>query len=299
MEIRVLRYFLAVAREENITRAAESLHIAQPSLSKQLIELEQELGKQLLIRGKRKITLTEEGILLRKRAEEIISLTDKTCQEISSDSSNISGEVSIGGFLPPVVFKSAAELRKKYPEIRFSFFSDDAADITERLDHGSLDFAILLQPVDTLKYEFLPLPATSRWGLLMTADNPLASCSAITRDQIKTIPLILHRRRGLQIEFSHWAQAEISELNVAATYNIAQGSLSKYVTSGLGSFLTAEDHLPPDLQRSVCFRPLDPPLLLHYALSWKRHAVLGRAAECFLRELQKLKPESWWDAENR
>lgn len=154
MDIRVLKYFLAVAREENITRAAESLHIAQPSLSKQMMELEQELGKQLLIRGKRKITLTEEGILLRKRAEDILSLVEKTERELSSDSTNISGEVAIGGTLPPTLLRSAAALQSHYPDISFQFYSGDATDVTERLDHGNLDFAILLQPIDISKYEF-------------------------------------------------------------------------------------------------------------------------------------------------
>lgn len=164
MEIRELRYFLAVAREENITRAAERLHIAQPSLSKQLMELEKKLGKQLLIRGKRKITLTEEGILLRKRAEEIVELVEKTEHEIRYDPEETLGDIYIGGSISESVLSAAAELRKKYSGIRFHFYSGDAMDVAERLDHGSLDFAVMLEPVDNIKYDFLSLPDGSEWG---------------------------------------------------------------------------------------------------------------------------------------
>ena len=151
MDIRVLRYFLTVAREGTITRAAESLHIAQPSLSKQLMELEAQLGKPLLIRGKRKITLTEDGVLLRKRAEEIVSLLEKTEQELTADHGTLSGEIAVGGMPIPSLLHAAAEMRQQHPELRFNFYSGDAAAVTECLDHGSLDFAVLLEPVGELK----------------------------------------------------------------------------------------------------------------------------------------------------
>lgn len=153
-----------MAREENITHASESLHISQPSLSKQLMELEQEVGKQLLVRGKRKITLTEEGVLLRKRADEIITLLEKTERELNAASMQIGGEVSIGGDPTPPILNAAAAIRRTFPEIQFRFYSSDATDVTERLDHGSLDLAVLLTPVDTTKYEYLSLPDSARWG---------------------------------------------------------------------------------------------------------------------------------------
>lgn len=162
MDVRILRHFLAVAREGNITRAAESLHIAQPSLSKQLMDLEDELGKQLLIRGKRKITLTEDGVLLRKRAEEIVSLLEKTKQEISASPMELGGEISIGGMPVSKVLEAAAAIRADHPDVRFHFYSSDATDVTELLDHGSLDFAVLLEPVDTSKYEYVSLADVSR-----------------------------------------------------------------------------------------------------------------------------------------
>lgn len=190
MDIRELRYFLAVAREENITRAAQSLHIAQPSLSKQIMELEKKLGKQLLVRGRRKITLTEEGILLRKRAEEIIALVEKTEQELRLDSEDIMGEIHIGGNAADSILSAAARVRKKHPGIRFYFYSGDATDVSERLDHGSLDFAVMLQPIDNTKYDFLSLDDCSEWGVLMKSDDVLSNQKAVTRDMIRILPLI-------------------------------------------------------------------------------------------------------------
>ena len=286
METRLLRYFLAVAREENITRAAESLHISQPSLSKQLMELEQELGKQLLIRGKRKVTLTEEGILLRKRADEIITLIEKTERELSADTIQISGEVSIGGNPTASVLNAAAAVHREYPDIQFQFYSSDATDVTERLDHGSLDLAVLLTPVDTTKYEYLPLPDSARWGLLLPESCALANKTVVGREDILAVPLILHHRIGLQREIAHWAQTEIEQLHIAATYNIVNGGPAAFVKSGLGYLLTTDDHLPKQLDPGLCFRPLSPTLELHHALAWKRYAVFSKATELFLERFK-------------
>lgn len=288
MDIRILRHFLAVAREGNITRAAESLHIAQPSLSKQIMDLEDELGKQLLIRGKRKITLTEDGVLLRKRAEEIVALLEKTEQEISASPVELGGEISIGGMPIQKVLETAAALRADYPDIRFHFYSSDATDVTELLDHGSLDFAVLLEPVDTGKYEYLSLADVSRWGLLMPAGCALAQQSSVTRDDLLPLPLITHRRLGLQQEIAHWAQiSSMDSMNIAATYNIVNGDPAVFVQSGLGYLLTTEDHLPHPLDPTLAFRPLSPALEVHHALVWKRYAMHSRAAEAFLKVLKE------------
>lgn len=286
MDIRILRYFLAVAREKNITRAAESLHISQPSLSKQLMDLEQELGKPLLIRGKRKITLTQDGILLRKRAEEIVSLMEKTEHEISAGSANISGEISIGGAPTLKILQAAARFRKKYTDIRFHFYSSDANDVLERLDHGSLDFAVLLEPVDTQKYAFLSLQDSSRWGVLMPNHCPLARKTVVEKEDLSGIPFIMHRRIGLQHEIARWAQMTPEEMNIAATYNVANGDSVLFVKSGLGYFLTSENHITAELDTAVCFRPLYPPLELHFALAWKRYASFSKASEAFLQSIK-------------
>lgn len=288
MDIRVLRYFLAVAREENITRAAESLHIAQPSLSKQLKELETELGTQLLIRGKRKVTLTEDGVLLRKRADEILTLVEKTEQEIASDSSHIAGDIYLGGNTPDLILHAASLLRSAHPDIQFHFHSGDAVDITERLDHGSLDFAVMLEPVDTVKYNYLSLPAYSEWGVLMKSSDPLAESDAIPRNVVTSIPLILHQRIGLQQELAHWAEVELEQLHIAATYNIVHGSPIPFVNHGLGYFLTTRELIAPAISDDVCFRPLDPPLPLKYALVWKKHAVFSRVADAFFQKVKVL-----------
>ena len=286
MEIRELRYFLAVAREGNITRAAESLHIAQPSLSKQLMELEKKLGKQLLVRGKRKITLTEEGVLLRKRAEEIVELVEKTEHEISYDPEETMGDIYIGGSSSESVLSAAAELRRNYPGIRFHFYSGDAMDVAERLDHGSLDFAVMLEPVDNIKYDFLSLPDRSEWGILMKKNDPLADKNCITEDDIKKMPLIMHQRIGLQNEIAHWAGTDLESLTIAATYNVVHGSPVSFVRQGLGYFLTTGDLLAPTLDPEVCFLPLEPKLPTQLALVWKKYAVFSNAARVFYESFQ-------------
>lgn len=287
MDLRILTYFLAVTREENITRAADVLHISQPSLSKQLMELEQELGKPLLIRGKRKTVLTEDGILLRKRAEEILSLVEKTERELSSDTSDISGKISIGGSIPQTLIKTASAVQKQYPGITFEFYSGDAIDITEKLDHGNLDFAVMLQPIDLSKYEYLPLPDTSIWGVLMKKDATFAEKETIQKSDLYEIPLILHRRMELQRMIADWMGTDIEQLHITATYNIIHGSPVPYVVNDLGCFLLTRDQLPAKMDDSVVFLPLEPQLDIHYNLIWKRKNIFSKASGMFLEALQE------------
>lgn len=288
MDIRVLKYFLAVAQEENITRAAESLHIAQPSLSKQMMELEQSLGKKLLVRGKRKITLTEEGIFLRKRAEDIVALVEKTRQEISSDFTDITGEIVIGGNATPTLLRAVSSMQKQYPNVVFQFYSGDASDVTERLEHGNLDFASLLQPIDTVKYEYLPLPDTSIWGVLMKKDSPFSSMNAIKKEHLLQMPLILHRRIGLQQMIADWAQTDLRSLHITATYNVLHGSPVPFVENNIGYFLTTRDLLAPKLDDSVVFKPLEPALKKQSNLVWKRKNILSNPARVFLEIVRQM-----------
>lgn len=287
MDIRVLQYFLSVAREENITRAAQSLHISQPSLSKQLMDLERELGKMLLIRGKRKVTLTEDGVLLRKRADEIVTLFEKTEREMTVDGRKISGIVSVGGSPTITILNTAANIRENYPDISFNFYSSDAIDVAERLEHGTLDFAVLLEPVDAVKYDYISLPDSSRWGLLVPKNSRIAERESVQKEDILSVPLILHRRSGLQNLISHWAQTETDNLKIAATYNVINGSPCDFVKSGFGCYVTTKDLLPEVLEESVCFRPLEPPLEIHYALVWKRYAVFSKTSEMFLKRIKE------------
>lgn len=287
MEFRELKYFLAVAREENITRAAESLHIAQPSLSKQLMELERKLGKQLIIRGKRKIALTEEGVILRKRAEEIIELMEKTEQEISNDLEDIVGDIYIGGSVSDKILSVASAMRKKYDGVKFHFYCGDAVDVSERLDHGSLDMAVMLEPVDNVKYDFMSLSESPQWGILMKKEDQLANNKFITKEDIKNIPLIMHQRIGLQNEIAHWADTDLECLNIVATYNVVHGSPIPFVRQELGYFLTTRDMLSPNLDSEVCFLPLEPELPTQLALVWKKHAVFSRVAKEFIKRLKE------------
>lgn len=288
MDIRVLKYFLAVAREGNITRAAESLHIAQPSLSKQIMELEHELGKQLLIRGKRKITLTDEGILLRKRAEDILSLVEKTEREISSDFSDISGEIVIGGAATQTILKTASAIHKRYPNVTFQFYNGDATDVTERLNHGNLDFAILLQPIDTLKYEYIKLPESSLWGVLMKKDCQFADLDMLSKKELLQMPLILHRRMGLQQSIADWANTDVDRLHITATYNVVHGSPATFVKNNLGYFVTTKDMISDGPYNDIVFRPLKPELKIEYNLVWKRKNIFNNAAKLFLEEIKNI-----------
>lgn len=285
MEIRTLYRFLVVAREENITRAAENLHIAQPSLSKQIMDLEEEIGKKLFIRGKRKVTLTEDGIFLKKRAEELIDMYDKIEKEIKADDQEVVGCVSIGGLITQEVLKIASSIRKSYPNITFDFYVNEATEIIERLDHGLLDFVILPESIDTMKYETLPFRNEYQWGVLMSSDSEFADKKYITSEDLQTIPLIIHKRAGIQGMISMWANYEIENLNIVATYNIINGNIEDFVNSGLGYLLITENLVPNRLE-NVCFKPLYPSLKMQYSLAWKRHATFNKASKYFINEMK-------------
>ncbi|MFR7418115.1 LysR family transcriptional regulator [uncultured Megasphaera sp.] len=291
MDIRVLRYFLATAREQNITRAAETLHIAQPSLSKQLMELEAELGKQLLIRGKRRITLTADGILLRKRAEEIVALLEKTEQEIASTDQDITGTVAIGGTPRQGVLEAASALHQQYPQIRFSFHVGDAPDIIERLDHGSLDFIVLLDRPDKATYGSHPLPDVSLWGLLMKSDDPLTKKTAVTPKDLCRRPLVIAQREGIRQMLFDWAKPVSDQLDIIATYNVMNGTPVPFALYTPGLVLIIRDLLSPTIDPAVAFRPLDPPIKTSHYLAWKRYPAFSAASQKFLETVYRLYPQ--------
>ncbi len=246
MDIRVLQYFLTVAREGSITRAAEILHMTQPPLSRALMDLEQELGKQLLIRGSRKITLTEEGLILRKRAEEMVELMEKTKAEITSSAENVSGDIYIGGGETEgfrIISKAAESVRAKHSGIHFYLFSGNADDVTERLDRGLLDFGILIEPADIKKYDFIRLPAKNKWGLLMRRDNKLAEKEYITPDDLNNIPLIASRQSMAHNELSGWLGREYESLDIVATHNLVYNA-SLMVEENVGCALCLDGIIP-------------------------------------------------------
>ncbi len=288
MDIRVLQYFLTVAREGNITRAAEILHMTQPPLSRALIELEQELGKHLLIRGSRKITLTEEGQILRKRAEEMIELMEKTKAEIISSAENVSGDIYIGGGETEgfrIISKAAEAVRAKNTGVHFHLFSGNAADVTERLDGGLLDFGILIEPADIKKYDFIRLPAKNRWGLLMLRGHMLAEKEHITPDDLNDIPLIASRQSMAHNELSGWLGREYETLNIVATYNLLYNA-SLMVEENVGCALCLDGIIPEYENSTLVFKPLEPAVEVGLNIIWKKYQVFSRAAEVFLNELQ-------------
>lgn len=183
--------------------------------------------------------------------------------------------------------KSYTPMQSLSHTLQFQFYSGDATDVSERLDHGSLDFAVMLQPIDSIKYEFLSLPDRSEWGILMTKKDPLASKKSVTKDDLKSIPLIMHQRIGLQSEIAHWAGTDLENLNIAATYNVVHGSPVPFVQQDLGYFLTTRDLLAPVLDLEVCFLSLEPKLSTQLALVWKKHAVFSKAAEMFIKHIIK------------
>lgn len=290
MEIRLLEYFLAVAREENITHAANSLHIAQPTLSLQLKSLEQEIGKPLFIRGKRKVTLTDDGVILRRRAEEILSLVKIAEQELSSSDHDIRGTVSIGSGETEAMnlaLKAASELQAEHQNIQFHLFNGDAQAITERLDQGILDFGILMEPVDHSKYNHISLPISDSWGVLMSQDNILASKDSISPADLYDVPLIIPNRSELQMELSAWLRRDLSLLHISATYNLIH-TASLSVRNNLGYALVLKNLTYADQEDELCFRPLFPSVEERLCIAWKKYQTFSKASELYKDKLTSI-----------
>lgn len=286
MEIRVLRYFLAVAREGSVTRAARALHLTQPTLSRQIRELEEELGQTLFLRGGRELSLTREGLLLRQRAEEIVGLAEITEKEFRSlGEKTVSGDLSLGcGESKALSFVTDAlkVLQDEHPLIIPHFFSGNGEIVMDRLDKGLLDFAVLMGAENTERYYSLPLPNHDTWGLLMDKDDPMAQKKAITAEDLLDIPLILSSQSLSRDELSGWLGFPMSRLHIAATYTLLfNGSLM--VRSGLG-YALCFDHIAPSGKDSpFAFRPLTSPL----SLVWKKHQILSAPAEAFLAKIRE------------
>jgi len=289
MELRVLKYFLAVAREENITAAAQSLHVTQPTLSKQLKELEDELGTQLFIRGNRRITLTEDGIFLRKRAQEILDLTEKTESALKESDEMISGDIYIGGGETDVIrilAKVVKHITQEYPLIHFHLYSGNANDVTERLDRGLLDFGILIEPVDLKKFDFQKLPATDTWGLLMRKDSPLATKDTIKPEDLLNLPLLCSNQTLVKNELSGWAGIDFDKMNIVTTYNLIFNA-SIMVQEGVGYALCLDKLVNTTGDSLLIFKPLEPSLVVGLDIVWKKYQVFSKASKLFLARLQE------------
>ncbi len=289
MELRVLQYFLAVTREQSISGAAEALHLSQPTLSRQLKEMEEELGKQLIIRGNRRITLTDEGIILRKRAEEIMELVRKTENEITLSNDYIAGDITVGaGETNGVRFltKTARALQEDFPDVHFHIISGDSASVLENLDRGLIDFGLVFGDVDTSKYHTLEVPYKDTWGVLMRYDADLAVKEFISSEDLHDKPLIFSRQRSSKSSLIKWLGKNYDELNIVGTYNLLfNGSLM--VKDGMGYALCFDKIINITEDSSLCFRPLMPGLSESMHIIWKKYQIFPKAVEKFLLKMQQ------------
>lgn len=287
MEYRVLKYFLAVAREENITRAADILHISQPALSRQLMSLEEELGVQLLVRGKRSVTLTDAGMLLRRRAQEIVNLTEKTAEEFGAGGENLAGKIAIGSGEAETmrfVAQCMREFGDGHPEVTFEIYSNDADFVRERLEKGLLDIGVLIEPVDLSRYEYIRLPQKERWGALLPSDCPAARKEGISPHDLAGMKVFMPQRAVAQ-GVAEWFGEEFSALDVNTTYNLLYNA-AMLVESGMGAALTIEGAASLYGNTKMVFRPFTPEHAVTSVLVWKKYQPYSAAVSAFLEHIR-------------
>ena len=287
MELRVLKYFLAVAREENITKAAALLHLTQPTLSRQLMQLEEELGVQLFRRSRYHIELTEDGMLLRRRAQELVDLAEKTTREFTMRETELIGEIAIGaGETRSMSFLSRAmvSFRERYPKVTFRIFSATADDVKERLDTGLLDMGLLTEPVDVGRYAFCRMKERDRWGVLVRLDSPLAGLDSVTPDDLEQVPLIISGRERVQRELANWFGDRWERLQIAASFNLILNA-ANMVRYGVGTALSFDLNFSFDDLR---FIPLSPTMDTGTVLVWKKDLVLTPVVEAFHQHIKNV-----------
>ena len=288
MELRILQYFLAVVREENISRAAEVLHVTQPTLSRQMTQLEEELGTQLFIRGKH-LTLTDAGVMLRHRAEEVVSLMNKIEMEFDNQE-EIGGVITIGsgGLNASHMLPAAMDgFRKRYPKVQFQLYTNSAEHIKEKLEQGVVDIGLLLEPIDVTKFDYIRMKNKEKWGLLLRTGHPLASKPYITKEDLKGEPLITANRKPVQKELENWFGDSLAKLDIFATYNIIT-NVAMLVDSGVASALTIEGAVNLFGSDRMVFRPLYPELSMTSVLAWKKYQPNFGAAAKFLEYLKSI-----------
>lgn len=288
MEIRLLRYFIAVANQQSISGAAKYLHISQPTLSRQLSDLEAELGTPLFIRGNRKITLTTEGMFLLRKAKEIVDLVDKTEANFNQSTEMISGEIYIGGGETEAmrfIGQTLKELLQVHPAVQFHLYSGNADDITDKLDSGLLDFGIVIEPTDKQKYDYMQLPATDTWGVLMRKDSPLANKEFIQPVDLIDKPLLISRQTTVDNELTGWLGQDIKNLNIAGTYNLLYNA-AIMVEENLGYALCLDKLINTSGDSLLCFKPFHPRLKASLNIIWKKHQVFSQASSRFLEQIR-------------
>ena len=287
MELRVLQYFLAAAREENITKAAALLHITQPTLSRQLMQMEEELGVKLFRRGKHSILLTEEGMLLRRRAQEIVDLAEKTAKELKRGEELVAGEISMGcgetHNMKPFS-EMIASFRRKYPDVSFHIYTAIADDVKERLENGLLDMGLLLEPVEVSRYHYVRMPLREKWHVLMRKDMQLAEKQKITSDDLAGVPMIIARRQSVRNELENWFGHDKEKLHAVLTCNLSHHNQSIMVESGIGVALVMEFACNQD---TLCLRPLEPEIESGCLLVWKKNLTLSPATQRFIEYVKE------------
>lgn len=286
MELRVLRYFLMIAREENITHAAQLMHVTQPTLSRQIQDLEAELGVKLFERSNHRIILTQDGLLLRRRAQEIVELADRTRQDLARGETELCGEVAIGSGETrsmSALAEMLSSFRQRYPRIRYRFYSGNADHIKERMENGTLDMGLLPEPVDISKYEFIRMPVKEEWGVLTREDSPLGGLKSVRPENLVGRPLMISGRELIENELANWFGGGLDGLDIPVRYNLLY-NVAMLVKNGFGDALCIRlDCSYPGLR----FIPLSPPLELGSVLVWKRHQVTSSAVEALIVHARK------------
>lgn len=287
MEIRVLRYFLEIARAGNMSRAAETLHVSQPTLSKQMKELELELGKKLFRRGSTSLSLTDEGMLLRKRAEDILDMVDKTTDEFKALDDITGGEVHIGcaeSHQIKYLAQAIKAFKKRYPLFHYHLTSGNTQQVTERLDRGLIDFAMIVEPPNLSKYNYLEIPETNVWGLVMKKSDALAKKERVCFEDLIGKELI-SSEQGMKFDIARWCGEKTDMLNLSGTVNLAYNG-SVFVKEGLGYMLTFDRLVDTGVESELCFRPLEPLLETKMFMIWKKYQVFTPIAQLLLDDLK-------------
>lgn len=287
MEIRNLRYFLAVAREENMTRAAELLHVSQPTLSKTLRALEDELGKKLFTRKSFSIKLTDEGMLLRDRAEDLVAMADKIEQEFVSLDDITGGDLYLGlaeSYQIRYLAREISRFKSAYPGLRYHITSGDTEQVTEKLDKGLLDFAVICEPPDERKYEYVRFPENDIWGAVMPADHALAAREKITAEDLVDMPLFCSEQ-SWNYEIKEWAGDVFGRLHLEGSFRLAYNG-SMFARERLGTLLTFRHLIDCSEGSGLVFRPLDPPQETMLFLIWSKYQAFTPIAEKFLTHIR-------------
>lgn len=287
MELRVLNYFLTVANEKTISKAAKVLHLSQPTLSKQLKDLEDELGVQLFIRGNRQITLTEDGLYLQNRGKEIFSLVNTTTSNLQKNEV-ISGDIMIGGG-ETRAFQSISvllnQLMATYPDIKVHLYSGNADDVKEKIDQGILDFGLVIDPVEKKKYEHIRLPIHDYWGILVNDDHDLATKKSVTPADLVDVPLIISRQTSVDGQLADWLGGNLSHFKIVGTYNLLYNA-SLLIKEGDAVALCI-DGVINTKESGLSFIPFSPALAASTSIIWKKQQVFSNAASLFLKRLRQ------------